>query len=93
MTLKELEEYHVTPEAIMNRQRTGRSTAVRGDGNKDTGDFDIEAQKVLVKEGLLEAQKHNNRSRDLGIEILALEEEIKSKGKSKFGASSPGQLV
>ena len=74
---------HVTSEPDMNRQRTGRSTAVRGDGNKDTGDFDIEAQKNLVREGLLEAQKHNNRSRELGLEIVALEEEIKSKGKSK----------
>ncbi len=82
LTLNE-ERDHVTPEPDMNRQRTGRSTAVRGDGNKDTGDFDIEAQKNLVREGLLEAQKHNNRSRELGLEIVALEEEIKSKGKSK----------
>ena len=80
LTLTE-EADHVTD---MNRQRTGRSTAVRGDGNKDTGDVDFEAHKSLVREGLLEAKKHNDRSRELGLQIIALEEEIKSKGSSKF---------
>lgn len=66
---------------MMNRQRTGRSTAVR-DG-KDGGEGDIEAVKSLVREGLIEAQKHMDRSRKLGTDILALEEEIKSKGSSE----------
>ena len=66
----------------MNRPRTGRSTAAR-DGVKDSGESELEAVKALVREGLYEAKKHNDRARELGEQILALEEDIKSKGSSK----------
>ena len=67
----------------MNRPRTGRSTAAR-DGVKDPGESELEAVKALVREGLLEAKRHNDKARELGLQIVALEEEIKSKGSSKF---------
>lgn len=70
------------PSHVMNRQRTGRSTAVR-DGNKDSDENNIETVKSLVRAGVVEAQKHNERSKDLGQQIMALEEEMKSKGSSK----------
>jgi hypothetical protein len=67
----------------MNRPRTGRSTAAR-DGVRGSGESDLEAVNARVREGLLEVQKHQDRCRELGIQIVALEEEIKSKGSSKF---------
>jgi hypothetical protein len=69
--------------AAMNRPRTGRSTAAR-DGVRDSGESELEAVKARVREGLLEVQKHQDRCRELGAQIVALEEEIKSKGSSKF---------
>jgi hypothetical protein len=67
----------------MNRPRTGRSTAAR-DSNRDPGESELETVKALVREGLLEAKKHNDKARELGLQIVTLEEEIKSKGSSKF---------
>jgi hypothetical protein len=67
----------------MNRPRTGRSTAAR-DSNRDPGESELETVKALAREGLLEAKKHNDKARELGLQIVALEEEIKSKGSSKF---------
>jgi hypothetical protein len=71
------------PTKVMNRPRTGRSTATR-DGVRDSGESELEAVKAQVREGLLEAKKHQDRARELGIQIVALEEDIKSKGSSKF---------
>jgi hypothetical protein len=68
---------------VMNRPRTGRSTAAR-DSNRDPGESELEAVKALAREGLLEAKKHNDKARELGLQIVTLEEEIKSKGSSKF---------
>jgi hypothetical protein len=68
---------------VMNRPRTGRSTAAR-DSNRDPGESELETVKALVREGLLEAKKHNDKARELGLQIVTLEEEIKSKGSSKF---------
>ena len=67
----------------MNRPRTGRSTAAR-DGVKDPGETELEAIKALVREGLLEAKRHNDRARELGQQIVMLEEDMKSKGSSKL---------
>jgi hypothetical protein len=67
----------------MNRPRTGRSTATR-DSNRDPGESELETVKALVREGLLEAKKHNDKARELGLQIVTLEEEIRSKGSSKF---------
>jgi hypothetical protein len=68
---------------VMNRPRTGRSTAAR-DSNRDPGESELETVKALAREGLLEAKKHNDKARELGLQIVTLEEEIKSKGSSKF---------
>jgi hypothetical protein len=68
---------------LMNRPRTGRSTAAR-DGVKDPGESELEAIKALVREGLLEAKRHNDRAQELGQQIVVLEEDMKSKGSSKF---------
>src|SRR5205085_12345300 len=62
---------------------TGRSTATR-DSNRDPGESELESVKALVREGLLEAKKHNDKARELGLQIVTLEEEIKSRGSSKF---------
>ena len=66
---------------MASRPRTGRGTAGR-DSSKDVDvEADIQAQ---VLEGLRKAKDYNEKQSELGRLIIALEEEIKSKGSSKF---------
>ena len=67
----------------MNRPRTGRSTAAR-DGVRGSGESELEAVCARVRDGLLEVQKHQDRCREFSIQIMALEEEIKSRGSRRF---------
>jgi hypothetical protein len=62
---------------MASRPRAGRGTASR-DSSKDV---DVEADLLArVIEGLKKAKEQNERSQEIGAEIMALEEEMKSDG-------------
>jgi len=64
---------------MASRPRTGRGTT----GRDSSKDVDVEADLLArVIEGIKKAQGHHDRQRELGAEIMALEEEMKSGGKN-----------
>lgn len=71
---------------MASRPRAGRGTAGR-DSNKDV---DVEADLLArVIEGMKKARDQNDRQRELGTEIMALEEEMKLAGKSCLYMTMP----
>ena len=78
--------------AMASRPRAGRGIA----GRDISKDVDIEADILAqITEGLKKAQQHQDRSAEIGREIVALEEDIKAKGGSKslFSFTAQGGLA
>lgn len=62
---------------MASRPRTGRGAA----GRDSSKDVDVEADLLArVIEGLKKAREHHDRGRELGVEIMDLEEDMKSEG-------------
>jgi hypothetical protein len=62
---------------MATRPRTGRGTT----GRDSSKDIDLAADLLArIVEGLRKAEEHNDVSRRLGLEVMALEEEIKAAG-------------
>jgi len=63
---------------MASRPRAGRGTA----GRDSSKDVDVEADLLArVLEGIKKARDQHDRQRELGMEIMVLEEEMKSEGK------------
>lgn len=66
---------------MASRPRAGRGTA----GRDSSKEVDVEADLLArVIEGLRKAKEQNERAQEIGAEIMALEEEMKSDGGKCF---------